>query len=420
VDTYIYSEKPLHIVEQVLALFNPWWETPFRAEGIRRQRYLEQLNRRERTKDIVFITGLRRVGKTTLVRQYIEGLLARGQDPRRVLYFSMDHPSLVRESILDILDSYRRLHGLKHNDRFTVVIDEVHLREGFEQELKTVYDLGHVKVFATGSSSLFMVEKGSFLTGRQTFMEVFPFSFSEFLDLKHIRPKPSDSHLMVKRAEEYVLAGGLPEYLKTRDPGYLMTLIDSILYKDIAGRHGVRNMQALRELLLIVTQSCGSKLSPRRIGRILGLSHETVREQLSAFEEANLIHTVRLKGKVSESMAAPRKVYLSDTGIVHILSPSVNIGCLVENCVFNVLRGRGGDPTYGLVREREIDFFLRDSCYEIKYSDRVNSEDISHLKDAKVKRRIVVTRNQSGHLGGVELVPLWRFMLEDEGRQIAR
>lgn len=419
-DTYIYSKEPLHTVEEVLAIFNPWWESTFRAEGIRRQGYLEQLNRRERTKEIVFITGLRRVGKTTLVRQYIEGLIARGQDPKRVLYISMDHPSLVRESILDILDSYRRLHGLKHNDRFTAVIDEVLLREGFEQELKTIYDRGHVKIFATGSSSLFLIERGSFLTGRQRFIEVLPFSFSEYLDLKHIRTKPSDSHLMVQHAEDYVRAGGLPEYLKTGDPGYLTTLIDSILYKDIAARRGARNMQILRELLLIVTQSCGSKLSPRRIGRILGLSHETVREHLSSFEEANLIHTVRLKGKVSESMAAPRKVYLSDTGIVYVLSPTVNIGCLVENCVFNVLRGRGNDPAYGLVRGKEVDFILPDSCYEVKYTDRVNSEDVAHLKDVKVKRRIVITKNQTGRLDGVELVPLWRFMLEDKERHIAR
>jgi hypothetical protein len=419
-DTYIYFEKPSLIMEEVLAIFNPWWETRFRAEGVRRQGYLEQLKSRERTKEIVFITGLRRVGKTTLVRQYIEGLIARGHDPKRILYFSMDHPSLVRESILDILDSYRRLHGLKRNDRFTAVIDEVHLREGFEQELKTVYDLGHVKIFATGSSSLFLIEKGSFLTGRQRFIEVFPFSFSEYLDLKHIRTKPSDSHLMVRHAEDYVRAGGLPEYLKTGDPGYLTTLIDSMLYKDIAARRGAKNVQVLRELLLIVTQSCGSRLSPRRMGRILGISHETVREHLTSFMEANLIHMVRLKGKVSESMAAPRKVYLSDTGIVHVLSPTVNIGCLVENCVFNVLRGRGNDPAYGLVRGKDVDFILPDSCYEVKYSDRVILEDVSHLKDVKTNRRIVITRNQSGRLDGMDLVPLWRFMLEDEGQHIAR
>lgn len=407
-------------VEQVLAIFNPWWESRFRAEGVRRERYLEQLRQKERGNDIVFVTGLRRVGKTTLARQYIEDLITRGRNPRLILYLSMDHPSLVRESIIDILDSYRRIHGLKHNDRFTAVIDEVHLREGFEQELKAVYDLGFVKVFATGSSSLFLIERGSFLTGRQTFMEIFPFSFAEYLDMKKVRTKPSDSHLMARHAEEYVRAGGLPEYLKTADPGYLTTLIDSILYKDIAGRRGVRNMQILKELLLIVTQSCGSKLSPRRIGRILQVSHETVREHLSAFEEANLIHMVRLKGKVSESIVAPRKVYMGDTGIIHVLSPTVNMGCLVENCVFNVLRSRGGRPTYGLVRGREIDFILPDSCYEVKYSDRVNSDDVTHLADAKVKQRVVITRNQTGRMDGVNLVPLWRFLLEGERESSAR
>lgn len=398
-------------MEQILAIFNPWWEGPFKSEGMLRERYLGQLERKENTKDIVFVTGLRRVGKTTLVRQHIERMIDRGRDPRRILYLSMDHPALVKESILDILDSYRRLQGLKHDDRFVAVIDEVHLREGFERELKAVYDLGRVKVFATGSSSLFMVQRGAFLTGRQTFMEVMPFSFPEYLVLKKVKARSSDAHLMVRHAEEYVRSGGLPEYLVTGDPGYLTTLIDSIIYKDVAARLGVRNVQALRELLLVVAQSTGSKLSPRRIARIIGISHETVREHLASFEETNLIHTVRMKGKVSESMAAPRKVYLSDTGIVHILSPTVNLGSLVENCVFNTLRTHSRDITYGLVRKKEVDFILPGACYEVKYSDRVNAEDISHLRGLSARRKIVVTRNQSGKLGGIELIPLWRFLM---------
>lgn len=400
-------------MEQILAIFNPWWESAFKAEGIRREEYLDLLDRKQKTKDIVFITGLRRVGKTTLVRQYVERLIDDGEDPRKILYLSMDHPSLVKESILDVLDAYRRSHDLRHNDRFTVLIDEIHLRAGFEQELKTVYDLGHVKVFATGSSSLFMVERGSFLTGRQTFIEVFPFTFPEYLDMMGLRVKRSDAHLMVKRAEDYVRMGGLPEYLKTGDPGYLTTLISSVLYKDIATRRGVRNVQALRELLLIVTQSTGSKLSPRRIGRILGVSHETVREHLSAFEEANLIHTLRLKGKMSESMAAPKKVYASDTGIVHVLSPTVNLGSLVENCVFNTLRRRVDDIAYGQAGGREVDFVLPRACYEVKYSDKVSGEDVSHLKGVKTDRRIVVTRNQAGKTDGIEFIPLWRFLMEE-------
>ena len=399
-------------MEKVLAIFNPWWEGPFKAEGIRREEYLDLLDQKRRTKDIVFITGIRRVGKTTLARQYVERLIDGGEDPRRILYFSMDHPGLVKESILDVLDAYRRSHGLKHNDRFTAFVDEIHLREGFEQELKTVYDLGHVKMFATGSSSLFMVERGSFLTGRQTFIEVFPFTFPEYLDLMELKVKRSDTHLMIKYAEDYVRTGGLPEYLKTGDPGYLTTLISSVLYKDIATRRGVRNIQALRELLLIVIQSTGSKLSPRRIGRILGVSHETVRDYLSAFEEANLIHTVRLKGKVSESMAAPKKVYASDTGIVHVLSPTINLGSLVENCVFNDLRRRVSEIGYGQARRKEVDFVLPGACYEVKYTDKVIGEEVSHLRDMSADRRVVVTRNQAGEVDGIELVPLWRFLME--------
>ena len=174
----------------------------------------------------------------------------------------------------------------------------------------------------------------------------------------------------------------------------------------------MRNVQALRELLLIITQSTGSRLSPRRAGRILGVSHETVREHLSAFEEANLIHTVRLKGKVSESMAAPKKIYATDTGVVHVLSPTINLGSLVENCVFNSLRRRASDITYGHTQGKEIDFVLPHSCYEVKYTDKVREEDVSHLRDITVGRRVAITRNQTGRIGDIELIPLWRFLME--------
>ncbi len=401
-------------MDQLLHIFNPWWEGQFVAEGIERTGYLEALTRKRTSKDVVFITGLRRVGKTTLVRQLIGRLLAEGEDPRRIVYFTMDHPALVKESILTVLDAYRRVHELRHDDRFTAFIDEVHARDGFEQELKAVHDMGHVKVYATGSSSLFLVERGSFLTGRQSFVEVYPFTFKEYLGMKGTTVRPSDSHLMVRYAEDYVLAGGLPEYLRTSDPGYVTTLVDSLLFKDIAARRGVRNLQALRELLLLVTQSTGSKVSPRKIARTLGISHETVREHLSFFEEANLIHMVRLRGKVSESVAAPKKVYVSDTGIVRVMSPTVNIGSLVENCVFNALRARGRDITYGVVDGKEVDFIMPGECIEVKYTDRVGPGDVSHLMHLKVGRRTVVTRNQSGRLEGVNLVPLWRFLMQEK------
>jgi len=398
-------------MERVLSLFNPWWEGAFKTHWISRRDYLDRLAAKGKTDAIVFITGLRRVGKTTLVHQFIERLISGGTEPSRILYFSMDHPALVKESILDILDAFRRIQGFGHSEDFTAFIDEVHAREGFERELKAVHDMGHVKVYATGSSSIFMVEKGAYLTGRQTFIEVLPFSFQEYLNLKGLQTKKSDSHLMVRRAEEYVLEGGLPEYIRTGDPGYITTLLDAFLYRDVAARHGVRNVQALRELMLLVVQSAGSRISPRKLSNVLGLSHETVREYLSFFMEASLLHQVRMSGKLSESVASPRKAYLADTGLVHVISPTINLGCLVENAVFNELR-TAGEVRYAMVNGKEVDFVRGDECYEVKYMDRVPPDAVSHLKQLKVGRRTVITRNHSGKADGIDYVPLWRFLLE--------
>lgn len=157
-------------------VFNPWWEDSFKAEGIRREDCLHHLDGKKRIKEDVINTGLRRAWKTTLIQQHVERLTEGGKDPGRTLCFSIDHPGPVREAILEIFDERRGIQGLRQTDRFTIIIDEVHLREGFEQRIKTVDGLGNVSVFATGSSSLFMVEGEPSLTSRQTFVEVFLFS----------------------------------------------------------------------------------------------------------------------------------------------------------------------------------------------------------------------------------------------------
>ena len=391
--------------------YNPWWYSKFDIKGIIRKVYLERLEVIKNRKDIVFIVGLRRVGKTTLLYQQIIKLLDEN-DSFNILYFSMDHPVLIRKSILDILDAYRRIHGLSHTDNVTVLIDEVHLRDGFEKELKTIYDMGHVKIYASGSSSIFLLQKGAFLTGRQRNIEVFPFSFNEYLEIKEINIKPGDEQLLIKYAEDYVRDGGLPEYLKTNDPEYITNLIDSVVYKDVAGRHSVSNVGLLKDMMVLLSQSLGGRISTRKIGRVLGTSHETVSKYLSYFEETNLINLIEKDGKASERKSSPRKIYLTDTGIGYTLTPSVNLGSLVENCVFNELR-KEGEVRYGIHNGKEIDFITQNKIFEVKYKNAIDPEEIKHLDKLRIKKRkYVITKGAKGDIGKIRLLPLYEFLID--------
>ena len=98
-------------MDQIFERYNPWWVQDFKPEGIPREKYLKLLSKTFKTKDVVFIVGLRRAGKTTLMYQYINQLLDE-IDPERIVYFSMDHPRLTKASILDLLDEFRRIQGL--------------------------------------------------------------------------------------------------------------------------------------------------------------------------------------------------------------------------------------------------------------------------------------------------------------------
>jgi predicted AAA+ superfamily ATPase len=373
---------------------------------------VKKLSKLYKTKDVVFIVGLRRVGKTTLLYQFIKQLLNEIY-PKKIVYFSMDHPRITKTSILDVLDEFRKIQGLSYKEKIYAFIDEVHLHENFEQELKAVYDMGNVKVIASGSTSIFLIQKGAYLTGRQRFIEVKPFSFPEFLKLRGINVGAGDEHLYLKYCDEYIKMGGLPEYIKTEDQEYITTLIDSIIYKDVAGRHTLTNIGMLKDLIVLLSQGIGGRMSMRKIGRILGISHETARDYINFFVEANLISLVEKDGKLSERKAAPRKIYIADNGLATVLTPSVNLGALVENMVFNILKSKT-EVRYNIIDSREIDFFTKGCVYEVKYKMDIDDDDIRPLKKIRgKKRKVVITYNLDKKIEGIEFIPLYKFLLEN-------
>jgi predicted AAA+ superfamily ATPase len=302
---------------------------------------------------------------------------------------------------------------LSYKEKIYAFIDEVHLHENFEQELKAVYDMGNVKVIASGSTSIFLIQKGAYLTGRQRFIEVKPFSFPEFLKLRGINVGAGDEHLYLKYCDEYIKMGGLPEYIKTEDQEYITTLIDSIIYKDVAGRHTLTNIGMLKDLIVLLSQGIGGRMSMRKIGRILGISHETARDYINFFVEANLISLVEKDGKLSERKAAPRKIYIADNGLATVLTPSVNLGALVENMVFNILKSKT-EVRYNIIDSREIDFFTKGCVYEVKYKMDIDDDDIRPLKKIRgKKRKVVITYNLDKKIEGIEFIPLYKFLLEN-------
>jgi len=395
-------------MEELLYRYNPWWSGEFRAPGILRERYLSLLWEMKELPDVVLITGLRRVGKTTILYQLISRLL-QGVEPRRVFYISLDNMALRDYTILDVVEEYRKVQKIKHREFVYLFLDEVHFKEDYDLQLKNLYDMGNVKVYASGSGSLEILMRSPYLTGRQRVVRVNPLDFREFVMFRMGEIGPEDAHLYPKLAEEYVKMGGMPEYVKTGDVNYLQSLLDSIVYRDIAGRYGIRSFENLMDILALVARSVGTPLSYRKISRVLGIHKDEVRKILHLFQLTSLLHVVERHGKVSERLVSPRKFYLGDTGFFAVLTDRVNLGAQVENAVYLKLRERG-PVRYYYEAGREVDFMVAETAYESKYRDDIDEKDLNRIRRLS-ERKVVITREREGG-GDVEFLPLWRFLLD--------
>ena len=401
-------------MDSLLHRFNPWWTDDFHTPAIPRQQYQRKLMSLVGTRDIVLVTGLRRVGKTTLLYLTIESLLEK-VPADRIFYVSLDHMGLRDHTILDIVEEYRRINRLRHDERAYLFLDEVHLKEDFELQLKNLYDEGHTKVFASGSASLEITMRSPHLTGRQRLVTIHPLDFGEFLAFNEVEVAPADTHLLLELAEDHVRYGGIPEYVRTRDMSYLQSVVDTILWRDVAGRHDIRNREMLAGMLALVAQSVGTRLSVRKISKVLGVSTDTVSRTLDLFVEANLIHQIEREGKVSERKASPRKMYLADTGLFSILTEGVNLGSMVENAVYLALM-RTGRVRYHMASGKEVDFISRNTAWESKYKTRITEKDLVNLKGLKrPTKKVVITRDAEGREDGIDLLPLWRFLTRETG-----
>lgn len=399
-------------MEELLHRFNPWWEKSYKFPGIARDEYLNTLLDLRDTKDVVLITGLRRVGKTTLMRQLIHNLL-NTIESRHIFYVSLDNIALKEWSILEIVDNFKRINRLKHDEFVYLFLDEVHYKKDYELQLKNLYDSENAKVYASGSSSLDIIMKSPFLTGRQRIIRISPLNFKEYMRFVGKEISRADQHLYPGLAEEYLRTGGMPEYVMTRDLNTLQSLVYSILYRDIAGRHEIRNRENLMDILSLLAQSVGTPMSLRKISRVLGISVEVVSRTLDLFVEANLLHLIEREGKISERKVSPKKIYLADTGLFSVLTENVNLGAMVENLVYLSLRKRGV-VRYHRTSGHEVDFVSGKRAWEVKYRDRIEEKELTRLKNIRGKKsRVIITRDKEGKEEGIQFQPLWRFLLHE-------
>lgn len=377
-------------MKTVLYKSNPWWEEEYDFDGFSRERYIEELDKWIDNKDVIFLTGLRRVGKTSILKNYIAKLIQdKGIDPKEILYVSLDLYMLDSYSIHDILLEYRKIHKFSSEKKVYLFFDEVTSKESYKQEFKNFYDLENVKIFASSSSASLLRDKNAYLTGRQRILEVMPLDFDEYLQFKKVSIKKADSHLLESYFEEYMQDGGMPEYVLTGDVSYLQNLIDNIIYKDIIAHNHIRNNKVIEDFYKLLMERSGKQLSLNKIANIIDISVDSAKRYFGYFEETYLIYSIEKFGKLNERLKSPKKIYASDVGLRNVVTGYRDKGAIYENLIF--LKIKQHNPSYLYVDGIELDFITQSGqLIEAKYNSQLNIKQQKLFDSFDAKEKIIV------------------------------
>ncbi len=378
-------------MNELLYQYNPWWEESFKNDNVKpREKYLVELRKYLDFKQIIILTGLRRVGKTTLMKLIIEELIAKGIDSKHILYVSLDDYLLHKNNILEIVNEFRQVHKIKIEEKIYLFLDEVTYKEDFHVQLKNIYDSQNTKLFVASSSASMLRDKKASLTGRAITLEIKPLDLEEYLFFNGIMIKKRDKQLYKTHFLEYCKVGGLPENVLNPNREYLMNLVDDIIQKDIAAFNAIKNHQIVRDYFTLLMERSGKQLSINKIGKILGISPDTSKRYLGFFESTYLIHLLPRWGKTNQKLLSAKKIYASDLGIKHMFMGERDLGSYFENYIYLLLRNK--KTLYYLYENTtEIDFFTEDKILiESKFYAELNKKQEKLFNEYPANKKLII------------------------------
>jgi uncharacterized protein len=376
------------------------------------------------TDQIVVITGIRRCGKSTLMRQlsaqYSDFLYINFDDDRLMDFSLEDFPALM-------LLFEKTSPGVK-----VLFIDEIQNVAGWERFIRRIHDEGY-KVFLTGSNAnLLSAELGTRLTGRYTTITLYPFSFGECLRFRSVgtdRITEKKKAAVLAEFDRYLTGGGFPEYLKYGDPEYLKRIYDDILFRDIISRYGIREVKGFRQLAHYLFTNTANTATYNALKNILGFkSVVSVRDYIGFLEEAYLIfECFRYDFSLKKQYVNEKKIYCIDTGMRNTVAFrfSDDKGRMLENLVYIELLRRG-KSVYFFKNPRECDFITEERgtvtgaiqvCFELSRENR--DRELAGLAGAMsmhgLADGIILTYNQEETItsgdASIHVLPVWKWLI---------
>ncbi|MCK4327380.1 MAG: ATP-binding protein [Candidatus Diapherotrites archaeon] len=418
---------------EILAKMNPWWQGKKIDSGIERPMYLNKINDYLSTREIVAVNGIRRSGKTTLLKQSINALLDKKVSPAHIFFVNFDEPDIrnLENPVKQVLETYEQEVNTEEAYLF---FDEIQNVGEWERHIKSVYDQKKHYVVITGSSSKLLENRlATLLSGRYLPVNVTPLDFREYLNFHGIEvPKDkmglaANKNKIMKKLKECLAEGGFPRVVLQKDPElkkeHLKAYYESIVYKDILLSHPIRQTKTLRELLYYLISNFTSPYTYDNLSKNLKIDFATVKEYLGYILESKMLYETNFFSYSLKTQARnPKKAYCVDNGLRNTVSFkfSADFGRLAENLVFVELMRRGKEVYYWKGKN-EVDFIVKEKGGSLKainvtYTNEVTEREIKGLHEfkqefKKTKQLILITKDIDKREGGIRFVPLWKWLL---------
>lgn len=392
-------------------------------------------------KEIIIITGIRRSGKSSLMRLISNDIIKEYDVPLdNILYLNFEDERFIDFSHNDFEPLYETFIELYHpHGKKYIFLDEIQNIKGWEKWVNRLYEFEDIKIFITGSNAtLLSSEIATALTGRNRQLTCYPFSFREFLTLRGYKFNQKDVYLREKKVriknlfKEYIELGGFPEVLKNKDNTLLEQYFKDIVYRDVIARYNIRNVKEIRELILFLSSNIGTTHSYKNLKELIDVkSLNTVKNYLEYLENVYLFFCIDLFDfSIKRQIYNPSKIYSIDSALSSSVAFrfSQDSGHIYENFVFVELLRRNKEIFYWKSkRGKEVDFLIKrglniEEAVQVSITlaeYKTKQREVDGLLDASrelnVKNLLIITEDEEGEekIGKtkIKVIPLWKWLL---------
>lgn len=368
---------------------------------VNRDSYLTKLRQLKDENIIKVITGIRRCGKSTLLKAFQNELVSSGVSTQNIIFINFEERENVHLAEWTFLFD-EIMKGISPSEKYYVFLDEVQLIPDFEKLINALFVKSTIDLYVTGSNAyLLSSELATLLTGRYIAINVLPYSFQEFVSA-YQEDKNIDQLF-----RQYINTSSFPEAvnlaIKKVDlvDDYLQSIYETVVIKDITTRYKLRNLHNFYRVVSFIFDSVGSYISPTNIAAWLNknsqktLSHNTVSKYLDYLVNAYILYRAPrydIRGK--ELLSHNEKYYVVDLGLKNITSTNhldTNLGHKLENVIYFELMRRGGKVFVGKNKEKEIDFVVQKPNNQLEYyqvafsvsDEKTYAREMGAFKDIK-------------------------------------